>query len=390
MYDNSGLNLFWSIKNSADFLTKLSNKNYKVTSVSTYDFSTLYTTLPHNLIKEKLIALIRKTFARENCSFLACSDHKAFFTNTKYNGYKLLSCDEFCEALIFLLDNIYIRFGHKVYRQVIGIPMGTNCAPLIADLFLYCYESEFMLRLSKDDSKADVITAFNDNSRYLDDICIIDNAFFPKMVKDIYPIELQLNKANTSQQEASFLDLHLSVSDGIITTKIYDKRDDFNFSIVNYPYLDGNIPKVTSYGVYMSQLTRFARACTNVEDFHNRNLIMTKKLLQQGYRYHKLRNTFSKFYHKSLSLLDKYNLSLKSYLNIGISQPEFYGDVVYRLRKINNHCYFYDIFHRTINKFVKKGYKINILERSTRLALNPIKFNKYASGLFGGTPTFPV
>ena len=389
-YKNSGYNSFWCIKNSAEFLNKLSNRNFKVSSISTYDFSTLYTTLPHNLIKIKLIGLIRKTFAREECLFLACNDNKAFFTNAKYDRYKLFTCDEFCDALVFLLDNIYIRFGHKVYRQVIGIPMGTNCAPLIADLFLYCYENEFMKRLSKNDSNEDIITAFNDTSRYLDDICNIDNVVFSNMVKDIYPKELQLNKANTSEQEASFLDLHLSIVDGVINTKIYDKRDDFNFNIVNYPYLDGDVPKVTSYGVYMSQLTRFARACTDVEDFHIRNLNMTSKLLQQGYRYHKLCKTFKTFYRKSLPLLYKYNLSLKSYLNLGISQPEFYGDVVYRLRKINSHFHFDDIFRTVINKFVKRGYRVDILERSTRLAFDPIKYNKYAYSLFGGTATFPV
>ena len=140
----------------------------------------------------------------------------------------------------------------------------------------------------------------------------------------------------------------------------------------------------------MSQLTRFARACTDVEDFHIRNLNMTSKLLQQGYRYHKLCKTFKTFYRKSLPLLYKYNLSLKSYLNLGISQPEFYGDVVYRLRKINSHFHFDDIFRTVINKFVKRGYRVDILERSTRLAFDPIKYNKYAYSLFGGTATFPV
>ena len=87
------------------------------------------------------------------------------------------TCREVCESLTLLIDNIFVRFGNEVFRQVIGIPMGTNCAPLIADLFLYTYEREFMLKLSKD-TQADVIEAFNNTSRYLDDILNLDNPFF--------------------------------------------------------------------------------------------------------------------------------------------------------------------------------------------------------------------
>ena len=162
-----------------------------------------------------------------------------------------------CEALTFLLDNIYIRFGSKLYRQIVGIPMGTNCAPLLADLFLFCYERDFMLSLSEENQPG-VIEAFNSTSQYLDDLLNIDNNFFDSMVNRIYHSELQLNKANVSEAEASFLDLHLSISDGFVKTKIYDKRDDFDFDIVNFPFLDGDVPRSASYGVYISQLIRFA------------------------------------------------------------------------------------------------------------------------------------
>ena len=89
--------------------------------------------------------------------------------------------------------------------------------------------------------------------------------------------------------EAPFLDLNLSITNGIVSSKLYDKRDDFKFEIVNFPFLDGDVPRSPSYGVYISQLVRFARVCSNVEDFNNRNLFLTAKLLKQGYRYHKMR-----------------------------------------------------------------------------------------------------
>ena len=175
--------------------------------------------MPHNLIKEKLINLIKKR-------------------------YKLWSCQNVCEALIYLLDNIYIRFGTKLYRQIIG----TNCAPLVADLFLFCYERDFMTSLS-DVKQAEIIEAFKSASRYLDDLLNIDNPYFEGMVNRIYPPELQLNKANTSDTEAPFLDLHLSISNGFVSPKIYAKRDDFDFDIVNFPFLDGDVPRSASFPV---------------------------------------------------------------------------------------------------------------------------------------------
>ena len=180
--------------------------------------STLYTALPHNLIKDKLIDLIERTFQREGSPYLACNDRNAFFTSEKPKKYNAWSCQNVCDALTFLLDNIFIRFGTKLYRQVVGIPMDTNCAPLVADLFLFCYERDFMMSLS-DDKQADVIDAFNTTSRYLDDILNINNVYFDNTVSQIYPSKLKLNKANASDTEAKFLDLHLSISNDIVIPK---------------------------------------------------------------------------------------------------------------------------------------------------------------------------
>ena len=307
VYERSDKNLFWSIKNSGEVLNKLKWRGFRATSLSTYDFSTLYTTLPHNLIKEKLINLIEWTFKREGSPYIACNERQAFFTSEDTKRYKLWSCQNVCEALIYLLDNIYIRFGTKLYRQIVGIPMGTNSAPLVADLFLFCYERDFMTSLS-DVKQAEIIEAFKSTSRYLDDFLNIDNPYFEGMVNRIYPPELQLNKANTSDTEAPFLDLHLSISNGFVSSKIYDKRDDFDFDIVNFPFLDGDVPRSTSYGVYISQLIRFARVSSHVVDFNARNKSLTAKLLQQGYRYHKLRKTFSKFYRRHYELVSKFNV----------------------------------------------------------------------------------
>ena len=129
--------------------------------------------------------------------------------------------------------------------------MGTNCAPLVADLFLFCYERECMLSLS-DNNPTDIIEAFNSTSWYLDNLLNIDNQYFVQMVGQIYPSDLQLNKANSDIQ-APFLDLNLPITNDIDSFKIHDKRDYFNFEIVNFPFLDGDAPRSPSlWYIYFS------------------------------------------------------------------------------------------------------------------------------------------
>ena len=149
-----------------------------------------------------------------------------------------------CEALIYILDNIYITFSTKLFRQVVDIPMSTNCARLVADLFLFCYKKDFITSLSGV-KQFEIIEAFNSASRYLDDILNIDNPYFEGTVNRICPPELQLNKTNSSDTEAPFLDLHLSILNGFVSSNLYDKRNDFD--IVNFPFLDpGDVPRSTS------------------------------------------------------------------------------------------------------------------------------------------------
>ena len=128
-----------------------------------------------------------------------------------------------------------------------------------------------------DAKQADIIDAFNTISRYLDDILNINNVYFDSIVSQIYPSEL--HKAHAFDAEAKCLYLHLSISNDIVSSKIYDKYDDFYFEIVNFLFLDGDIPRSKSYGVYISQLIRFASASSHVADFNTRNKLLTHKLL---------------------------------------------------------------------------------------------------------------
>ena len=140
----------------------------------------------------------------------------------------------------------------------------TNCAPLVADLFLFIFLFFF--------NQAENIEAFNSTSRYMDDLLNIDYLYFKRMVNQIYSPELQLNKTNAhaSGTETLFLGLHLSVSNGFVSTKMHDKCHYFNFDIVNFSILDCDVPSCSSYEVYISKLFRFARVCSRVTDVSGR------------------------------------------------------------------------------------------------------------------------
>ena len=179
--------------------------------------------------------------------------------------------------------------------------------------------------------------------------------------------------------------MHLSISNDIVSTKIYDKRDDFDFEIVNFPFLDGDIPRSTSYGVYISQLIRFAKASSYVTDFSIRNKLLTQKLLKQGYRYHKINKTFSKFYRRYYDLISKFQLGLKSLLRQRLLEPEFYGDLVYKLKKIVGSNNFSAQFNKIISHYKKIGYNINVFQQTACLVVNTIMVGNFAF-FFNCTP----
>ena len=146
--------------------------------------------------------------------------------------------------------------------------------------------------------------------------------------------------------------------------KIYDKSDDFDFDKVNFPFLDGDIPRRPSYGlrsIYISQLIIFARVCSHVDDLNTRNKYLTAKLLKQGYRYHKLRKSFYKFYRRHHEVISKFNVGLKSLLHQGLSEPEFYGVLVYKFKKIRGMTDFSDQFRKILMRYKRIGYNLNVM-----------------------------
>ena len=152
--------------------------------------------------------------------------------------------------LEFLVDNIFVVFAGKVFKKIIGIPMGTNCAPLVADRFLYPYEAEFIQSLLTTGRKR-LASQFNLTYRYIDGVLSINNPDFENYLGQMYPPELEIKDTTESDTSALYLDLLLSIGrDGQLHTSLYDKRDDFNFHITNFPFLSSNIPSSPAYGVF--------------------------------------------------------------------------------------------------------------------------------------------
>ena len=155
----------------------------------------------------------------------------------------------------------------------------------------------------------------------------------------------------------------------IIHTSVYDKRDDFGFSIVNFPWLS-DVPRLPAYGIYISKLIRFARGCTNVFDFHYKNLQITSKLFSQGYRYHKLRKT-GKFFRSYSELLSKFGaIPFQEYVTKGISHPVFYGHRVYKLRSVRGST-FIALGRKIVKRLRHRQYDPGIMENTVGLVLGP-------------------
>ena len=274
---------------------------HRATSIQTFDFFTLYTSIPHDLLRSRMNSIINNAYKYKNgptrYTHVKVGRIKSYFTSDLSNGDNKYTVNDICKMIEFLVDNIYVRFGEQLSRQMAGIPMGTNCAPLLPDLFLYSYENEFLDKLIKE-GKRKLVRRFNLSYRYIDDLISFNKKRFKEFISDIYPKEFTISETTESTSIASYLDL-LFVRDkrNNITTKLYDKHDTFGFHIVNFPFMSSNIPSAPAYGVYASQLIHYARCCSNYKDFLLHHRAPGTRLLSQGCKVNHLSNTFKT--HKS-------------------------------------------------------------------------------------------
>jgi hypothetical protein len=212
--------------------------------------------------------------------------------------------------LEFLIDNIFIMFGGRVFQQTVGIPMGTNYVPLLADLFLYSYEADFIQGLLKKNERK-LTRSFNFTFRYIDDVLSLNNSRFGDFVDRIYPIKLEIKDTTDTDRSASYLDIHLDIdSEGRLNGDSTIKQYDFNFPTVNFPFICSNISAAPAYGLYISQLIRYFKACGSYQDFLNRGLLLTRKLLNQEFLLVKLKSSLRRFYSRHHDLVDRYRISV--------------------------------------------------------------------------------
>nr|NIQ20721.1 hypothetical protein [Gammaproteobacteria bacterium] len=310
---HSGISHFWSVDNSHEVVNKI--RNLKANSIETYDFSTLYTNLPLDIIYKDLESLIIKMYKNSGSHTLLVNPYskKCFwYQGNFYSGYKKYTIDKLLNALHFILNETYVQFGGFVFRQKLGIPMGGNASPFIADLFLAWREYKFIAENIKHNFS--LVKSLSNNSRYIDDILVLNYLDFGYLAEKIYPTELILEKSSPSTQRENFLDLHIRIINKSFLTGIYHKVDDFNFEVINFPFPDSNIDTTLGYTTFYSQLVRFARLCSCGDDFFYRTKLTFYKLFNRGYDHDILKKYFFRFCTKYDWAVAKYNHSSKSSL----------------------------------------------------------------------------
>ena len=195
----NGVNNTRILKNSTSLLSSFDQLDvHTATSVQTFDFSTLYTSIPHDLLKSSISNLVHNAFRKKDgsvrCIHIKVTRAQGYFTHDiNGGGDNMYTADNICKMIQFLIDNIFVQFGGFFFHQVIGIPMGTNCAPLLANLFLYSYENEFLDNMIKSGHRR-LARSFKLCYRWIDDLIVINNKKFLDYLKEIYPSKLTIEK----------------------------------------------------------------------------------------------------------------------------------------------------------------------------------------------------
>ena len=316
LYDNKfhSRNDFYVIDNNEPVIDFIHANNLRKgsKSINTYDFSTLYTSIPHTQLKANLLKFINRVFGFKEKPFIIPNIYtkRAYFSQGRSSNKTSFNKDELIECVNYLIDNSFVIYQGKIYKQVIGIPMGTNAGPQIANTYLHVYEYEHIKKLIENGDKV-ALKSLENIFRYQDDlISFNDSGLLGNILGDIYPKEMIVNCTNVSPRKCNYLDLCISVYRGKFRVTLYDKRKDYSFNVISYPFLDGNIPKNLSYGVFISQLVRFANINTTVEGFYSNICDLVKKLVNQGFNLAALRKKFLKFYNSKLNIWCKYGVDI--------------------------------------------------------------------------------
>ena len=305
----TGVSNFWVIQNNAPVVERIDkiNKKKQAVSVRTFDFSTLYTKIPHHLLRDALFEIVDFCFKGGISHGVYVTKAGAFWRNPS-KDYRLYSKESIKSVLEYVIDNAFFQVGSKIFRQVIGIPMGSDPAPFIANLFLYVYENRFMTNLKKTDlSRAKNLRHV---FRFIDDlIALNDNDEFMRSHKDIYPPEMELKVENENNYSASYLDLAIELNEGIAETKLFDKRDTFKFSVVRMPHKRSNIPQKMFYATIGAEVLRICRATSNYVFFLDSSRKLITRMCSQGADTEGIQRVLTKMINRHWEPFVKFNLS---------------------------------------------------------------------------------
>ena len=291
------------------FMVESNLLNQRAKYIKTFDFKTLYTKIPHNLLKENIKSFVSSVFRFKNKKFFNISLKHAQFSEKRC---KSGSFDEqsFIELIDFLIDNCFVSMSNRTFQLVVGIPTGTNCASDLANIFLHIFEKLFVNHLveNHNDLYLDLLgTIF----RYQDDLIAFGDRFAnDNIFTDIYPDQMVIKNTNISATHVTYLDLDINIIDNKFIFSSYDKRNNFNFPIINYPNLRGNIPTNAAYGVFTSQLIRYSRINLRIEDFIKDVRLLIMKLLKQGYKKNCLISTYTRFAYKYIHIWARFGVDL--------------------------------------------------------------------------------
>ena len=306
LFKVTGVNRNWVILNNKPILEALDriNETSVARNIQTFDFSTLYTNLAHKDIKEALKFTVKLAFKNSKKKFIAVYEKGFAWVNSFRNGTVAFDEVKLIQCIDFLLDNCYFKVGENLYRQHIGVPIGINPGPYIANLTLWYFENRFLDSTYK--SKYYIVRKLNNTFRLIDDITTLNSdGYLEEYFKLIYPDSLTLNKENEVDSAAYVLDLDISINvEGKFSCKVYDKRDNFGFKVVKFQPLMSNQASSVLYGTYYSQLVRYSRICNDVDAFSDRVLKFTDDLINLGFKRDRLCNIY-------LSVVRRYRLKEK-------------------------------------------------------------------------------
>ena len=310
-------NDYYVIDSNSDVLQFMFNSNldsgYK--SLTTFDFSTLYTSIPHPQLKDNLNNFLNRIFDIKSKCFVVCNlfSKCVYFSDSDSISKSCVTftIESLLECLDYLIDNAFIIFDGNVYRQANGIPMGTNAGPHVANIYLHQYENVFFYYLYINNMMNE-LSKLQHVFRFQDDlISFNDHGYLESCINNnIYPSEMIVNKTNISVQKTNFLDMTISIYRHKFYIKLYDKRNDYDFDVISFPYLDGNIPKSQSYGIFISQLIRYVRINTSSSNFISDCRKLVTKLVGQYFDVAALRKRFQVFINKHFNVWGKYGVPL--------------------------------------------------------------------------------